>query len=127
MLHGRVTGADSLALIQDLLKGADASTNGAFTVVTDRLVTLGLPDRIVNALPLADIRFDEAVGEGPGTLFSEFLDLILDAEAFMVELGLAVIGAIAAFFGQAVKDSVQPVHVRTPRISRTTPGPKLSA
>ncbi len=66
--------------------------------------------------------FDEVTGEGPGDIFSDFLDFLLDAATFvvqglvligtaiadfflqaatfLVELGMAVIGAIGAFLGQ---------------------------
>ncbi len=96
------TCAQAELLLQSLLRGPEWSVNGNFTVVTDQLITLGLPDRIVNAIPLAGFRFDEATGEGPGTFFSGFLDFILDAAAFVAQ-GLALIGTtIAAFFEQAV-------------------------
>ncbi len=70
-------------------------------MVTEQLVTHGLPDRVVNAIPLEGVRFDEATGEGLGDIFSDFLDFLLDAAAFVVQ-GLVLIGtAIAAFFVQA--------------------------
>ncbi len=125
VLNGTLSGTAANLLLQDLIRGPDAVVNGNWTVVTEQVVTLGLPDRVVNAIPLEGIRFDEAVGEGPGDLFSDFLDFLLDAAAFvvqglvligtaianffvqavtfLVELGMAVIGAIAEFLGQVVE------------------------
>lgn len=102
VLNGTLSGTAANLLLQDLIRGSDAVVNGNWTVVTERVVTLGLPDRVVNAIPLEGVRFDEAVGEGPGDLFSDFLDFLLDAAAFVGQ-GLVLIGtAIAAFFEQAV-------------------------
>ena len=101
VLNGRLTGAESSALLQDLLRGADGSTNGDFTVVTDELVTLGLPDRVLHAIPLEGIRFDPQ-GAGPGTFFDDFIEAFLNAVDFVVQ-GIVLIGtAIAAFFEEAV-------------------------
>jgi hypothetical protein len=36
--------------------------------VTDQLITLGLPDRIVNAIPLAGIRYDDTTTRGLGMI-----------------------------------------------------------
>ncbi len=101
VLNGTLSGTAANLLLQDLIRGPDAVVNGDWTAVTEQFVTLGLPDRVVNAVPLEGIRFDAATGEGPGDIFSDFLDFLLDAAAFVVQ-GLVLIGtAIAAFFAQA--------------------------
>ncbi len=52
--------------------GPDDVVNGDFTVVTEQLVTLGLPDRVANAIPLEEVSFDK-ISEGPGGAKDGFL------------------------------------------------------
>lgn len=82
--------------------GPCGEVNGAHQAVTDQLVTLGLPDRVVQGIPLEGIQFDQPTGAGPGTSFEDFVAAFLSAVNFLVQ-GLVLVGtAIATFFEQAV-------------------------
>ncbi len=84
-----------------LTRGLDGTAKRWATRVTDQLVILGLPDAVVNAVPLQGVRFD-ATRPGAGDLLERFVEALVNAAAFVVQ-GLVLIGAaIAAFFGQAV-------------------------
>ncbi len=88
-------------------------------------MTLGLPGRVVHAIPLESVRFDLPTGAGPSTFWDDFVeafvnavdfvvqglvligaaiaDFFVQAVAFLGELGMAVIGAIGAFLGQVAE------------------------
>ncbi len=85
VLNGTLSGTRVNLLLKAPTKGSDGVVNGNWTVVTEQVITLGLPNRVVNAIPLEGVRFDEATGEGPGDIFSDFLDFLLDAAAFVVQ------------------------------------------
>ena len=121
VLNGTLSGTEANLLLQGLIRGPDDVLNGNFTVVTDQLVTLGLPDRVVHAIPIQGVRFDET-GDPPtgflegilpnpvefllqglaliGAAIAAFFAEVVD---FLVELGMAVIGAVAAFLGQVAE------------------------
>jgi len=129
VLQGTLTGDQAFALLDDLTRDQDRAVNGAATVVADALVTLGLADDLVNAIPFGGVRFD-ATDKGPGDLLGDFVDAFVGAArfvvqglvligtaiaqffqqagAFLVELGMAVIGAIQGFLG-AVAEAVEKV------------------
>ncbi len=65
--------------------------NGDFTVVTDRVATLGLPENVVNAIPLQGVQFDETGAPPTG-----FLEGIIPNPVDLLLQGLALIGAAIA-------------------------------